>query len=807
MKFHVLKKSFSSLNFAYIISTLATVHGDEDMEDDKLQQIKLLEEIVTEYENMLASLVGNIFFPAYLTSTDGRMLQCNQHFAESIAKAPYEIIGHTIQEIFPNELAQMILEQNEQVIKYKRSFSFQIQRNGQWYLSNKLPLLNARNEVKAILTIDRSLSENIELFSSLREEKELLRSLMENTHDYIFFKDIRHAYTRVNRAMLTLMNITDEKLVIGRTDDQFFNSEFATNRRKYEEEVVDKARPLLNVEEKLVIDQSVIWLSSNFSPLFDDKKQVVGIVGFSRDISGLKLLIQELDKESTFLRLIMDNIPYTIYFKDVHGRFTRVNKAQALLLGIDEPSQAIGKTDFDFFDPVTAEMTFKDEQWIMQQGVPLFEKIEQLTDSKGNTRWMSATKIPIKDEKGNITGLVGISIDITERRKVEEKLRVAKEKAEASDRLKTAFLANMSHEIRTPMNGIIGFANLLRTPGISDEEKNEYLDHITSCSNTLLNLIDDIIDIAKIESGQLKLRYAEYNINTLIDDLYSTFAVIMQKEHKEMIELRTNKTLPDHLAHIYTDPFRLKQILTNLLSNAVKFTLHGSIEFGYHLNEHQLVFYVKDTGIGIPADKISVIFERFGQILDNPYINKKGTGLGLTISYNLAQMLGGALWVESEVNHGSTFYVSIPYHLVESIAHPDHHQPISDDQLLTQLQGKTILIAEDEDYNFLYFKHLLKDLQLSILWAKTGEEAITLVKQNPDICLVLMDCKMPEIDGYEATSEIKKIAPHLPIIMQTAFTAGDEQDKAMQAGCDAFITKPISQKILFQHLKAFLLKK
>ncbi|MGC8803176.1 MAG: PAS domain-containing protein [Bacteroidales bacterium] len=778
------------------------------MGDDRVHQIKLLEEFVADYENMLASLVENIFFPAYLTNNEGRFLQCNQLYAESIQKARFEIIGHTLQEILPAELAQSVKEQHEQVIRHKRNFSFQMLYNGQWYLSSKIPLLTAKNEVKAILTLERSLSENIELFSSLREERELLRSLMENTHDYIFFKDIRHAYTRVNRAMLELLHIDEELLVIGQTDEKFFEPDFAATRRKYEEEVILSGRPLLNVEEKLVTDQSEIWFSSNFSPLFDDKKQIIGVVGFSRDISNLKFLIHELNTESSFLRLIMDNIPYTIYFKDAEGRFTKINKAQAFLLGIDNPADAIGKTDFDFFDRATAEMTFHDEQRIMKEGKPLFEKMEQLIDKRGNTRWVSATKIPIKDAKGNITGLVGISIDITERRKVEDKLREAKEKAEAADRLKTAFLANMSHEIRTPMNGIIGFSNLLRTPGLTEEEKKEYLDHITSCGNSLLNLIDDIIDIAKIEAGQLKLRFSEYNINKLLDELYDTFLTIMQKENKGIIQLRVSKTLPNQQAHIYTDPFRLKQIMSNLLSNAVKFTLHGSIEFGYQLkNKQQLIFYVKDTGIGIPADKLTVIFERFGQIVDNQHINKKGTGLGLTISYNLAKMLGGDLWVESELNKGSTFYVSVPYHVVEPPAETADEIIASDEETLAQLKGKTILIAEDEDYNFLYFKHLIKDIQPIILWAKTGLEAIEMVKQNPDICLVLMDCKMPLMNGYEATREIKKLVPRLPVLMQTAYTAGDEQDKARLAGCDAFISKPIARKTLFQHFKVFLLKK
>ncbi|MCX7986799.1 MAG: PAS domain-containing protein [Bacteroidales bacterium] len=778
------------------------------MEEEKVQQIKILQELVANYENMLSSIVSNLFFPSYITNAEGRFLVCNELFSKSVGRSIYEIIGHTFYELFSDSVAQNISEQEKQVFLNKRAFSFQTQRNGQWYLSSKLPLLSAKNEVNAVLTIERSLNENIDLFNSLREERDLLRTLMENTHDYIYFKDIRHAYTRVNKAMLHLLNIDDEIQAVGETDEHYFDKEFAQSRRKYEKEVIESGNPLLNIEEKLVKNGQEIWLSSNFSPIFNEKKQITGIVGFSRDISKLKYLIHELDTESAFLRLIMDNIPYTIYFKDTDGRFTKINKAQAELLGIDEPEKAIGKTDFDFFDATTAEMTRQDELRIMKQGVPLFEKIEQLTDSRGNKRWMSATKIPIKDEHGNIKGLVGISIDITERRKVEEKLREAKEKAEAADRLKTAFLANMSHEIRTPMNGIIGFSNLLRTPNLSEEERNEYLDHITSCGNTLLNLIDDIIDIAKIEAGQLKLRFAECNLNSIMVELYDTFKTIMKKENKDMIELNLSQSLPDHQAFIYTDPIRLKQILSNLLSNAVKFTLHGSIHFGYKIDEkHQLLFWVKDTGIGIPADKISIIFERFGQIADSQHINKKGTGLGLTISHNLAKMLGGDLWVDSEPNKGSTFYFTLPYQMIEAGTEQNNASINTDEELHKFLKDKTILIAEDEDYNFLYFKYLLKELQPNILWAKTGIEALEMVKQNPDICLVLMDCKMPVMNGFEATKEIKKLMPRLPVIMQTAYTSGDEQEKAKEVGCDAFITKPIVRKSLFQNIKNLLLHK
>jgi CheY-like chemotaxis protein len=241
-----------------------------------------------------------------------------------------------------------------------------------------------------------------------------------------------------------------------------------------------------------------------------------------------------------------------------------------------------------------------------------------------------------------------------------------------------------------------------------------------------------------------------------------------------------------------------------LIGNALKFTIEGSIEFGYSLEaDDYLQFYVKDTGIGIPKDKQEIIFERFGQVLDsNFYINQKGTGLGLAISSNLVKLLGGKMWVQSEPGKGSTFYFTVPYNFIEIPIPEDKKNGESTETVL--YTGKTILITEDEEINYLYFKQIFKHTHASIIWVKNGIEAIDAVKNNPDIAIVLMDCKMPHMDGYTATVEIKKLNPNLPVIAQTAFAMAEEQEKAIQSGCDEYISKPIRVKELFLLLNKYL---
>ncbi len=679
-------------------------------------KLKELEQKLRVLEAERNSIIDNIPFLAWIKDKEGKYLYANQPYLEAFKLDFNKVIGKTVFEIFPYDYAQQCHQEDLKVIEQKRTINFQTKRDNEWFSTVKSPLFGPNGEILGTTGFERNITDNIETLNSLRKERDLLQALMENIPDTIYFKDVKSRFIRINKAKALEVGLNNPYDAIGKSDVDYYDKEKADSQLKDEELILSTGVPLISKEEKILRpDKTEIWVSTSKSPIKDDKGNVIGLVGISRDISRQKEIIQKLNEERDFLQVLMDYIPYTIYFKDLNCRFTKINKAQAKLIGVAKPEDAIGKSDFDFFTEQHANSAYEDEKRIMSTGIPLIEKVELLKDAEGNNRWVTATKIPVKDIYGNITGLVGISIDITEKRIAEDKLRESKEKAEESDRLKTAFLANMSHEIRTPMNGIIGFSNLMRNPELTDEERNDFLNHIISCGNTLLNLIDDIIDISKIEAGQIKIRIAESNINAILEELYDSFKASRTREGKEHIKLIKKVGLASAESIILTDPFRLRQIISNLIGNAFKFTLEGFIEFGYTLEaSDNLLFFVKDTGVGIPNDKQQLIFERFGQVLDsNFYINQKGTGLGLAISSNLVKLLGGKMWVVSELGKGSTFYFTLPYNHIEGQLTSEDNLNSTED-IVTLYNGKTILIAEDEEINYLYFKQIFKHTHASL---------------------------------------------------------------------------------------------
>ncbi len=373
-----------------------------------------------------------------------------------------------------------------------------------------------------------------------------------------------------------------------------------------------------------------------------------------------------------------------------------------------------------------------------------------------------------------------------------QKLKKAKDKAMENDRLKSVFLANMSHEIRTPMNAILGFSNLLLKENISDENKKEFARLIIENGNDLLNLINDIIDISKIEAEQLKINITKCNLTELMKDIYLYYndLIIHSKKHKPEVELKLVYNQKRENTYILTDPHRLRQILSNLINNAIKFTYEGKIEFGFkNSNSNKIKFFVKDTGIGIARDKLNSIFERFNQVED-PYTKKyNGSGLGLSIAKQLVELLGGDIWVASKEGTGSSFYFTIPsgFNANEELSDNDTSDGSSH---VYNWKNKVILIAEDEKTNFIYLKTILSKSNARIYWAVDGSSAVELCKRK-NIDLVLMDIKMKGMSGYEATQKIKSIYPDMPVIAQTAYAMSDDIERLMKAGCDDYITKPI----------------
>ncbi len=401
-----------------------------------------------------------------------------------------------------------------------------------------------------------------------------------------------------------------------------------------------------------------------------------------------------------------------------------------------------------------------------------------------------------REMRETITATLNLLEDLSReneaRKKTEEALIQAKEHAEESDRLKSAFLANMSHEIRTPMNGILGFAELLKEPNLTGKEQQDYIRIIEKSGARMLNIINDIVSISKIESGQLDVYISETNVNEQIEYIYEFF---MPEVEQKGIQMFIDISLPSEEAIINTDCEKIYAILTNLVKNAIKYCDKGTIELGYKLKDKYLEFFVKDTGIGIPKGRQEAVFARFVQadIADKRAL--QGAGLGLSISKAYVEILGGKIWVESEEGKGSIFYFTIPY-----------DQPPAEKTVVTnlfsypvaepQLNKLKILIAEDDEASELFITIAVKIFGNDILTARTGFETVEICRNNPDIDLILMDIKMPGMNGYEATRQIRQFNKDVVIIAQTAFGLIGDREKSIEAGCNDYLAKPLQKNEL-----------
>ncbi len=396
--------------------------------------------------------------------------------------------------------------------------------------------------------------------------------------------------------------------------------------------------------------------------------------------------------------------------------------------------------------------------------------------------------------------------EITERKENEQELIRAKEKAEESDRLKSAFLTNMSHEIRTPMNGILGFTELLNQPNLSTEEQNYFIGIIEKSGQRMLNTINDIVDVSKIEAGLMEVNIKEANINEKMEFTYKFFKPEVESKG---IQFLMKTGLADKEAIIKTDNEKIYGILTNLVKNAIKFTHKGSIELGYEKKGKFLEFHVKDTGIGIPKNRLDAIFDRFIKADIEEKQAFQGSGLGLTISKSYVEMLGGKMWIESEEGLGSIFYFTIPYNAIEEENTEGLNAVPADDnevKINPKVSGLKILIVEDEEISGMLLEIMVNTIAKEILKAKTGVEAIEACRNNHDIDLILMDIQMPQMSGYEATRQIRQFNKDVIIIAQTAFGLNGDREKAIEAGCNDYISKPIKNAELLALIQKYFEK-
>lgn len=526
---------------------------------------------------------------------------------------------------------------------------------------------------------------------------------------------------------------------------------------------------------------------------FKDIVHAANLMIRERQIAEKNLVI-----EKTHFEKLFENAPAAILILNKDSFIDKTNKKFLQTFHFNS-KDIIDKNIFDCL-PFARQQNFSLFLEQLKSGSTEIIQIAHTDKDKQNERIFSVagTNIIVEEE---FWGTYLLFSDITEEIKTKEKLKEAKEKAEESDKLKTAFLSNMSHEIRTPMNAIIGFSDLLSDPEIDAEAKANYITIIKSSGNTLLTLINDIIDIAKIESGQLQINNTITEISTVFEELNSTYKKKIKTLQKD-IEFHHIDRVEFPSEQIRTDASRLKQVFMNLIENAIKFTNSGNIEFGLNeVNDALLTFYVKDTGIGIAKDKRELIFERFNQADSGLSRRYGGTGLGLTISKNITELMGGKIWFESAEGKGSTFYFSIQHN--PYVSKPVKEETPGNTEIFN-LSNYKILIVEDNIPNYLLLRAFLENTGAHIIHAINGKQALEEIENNVHPDIVLLDIQLPDISGYEVATTIKKRNKQIKIIAQTAFAMTDDKEKALKNHCDAYIAKPLKKLDLLQQLKRLL---
>ncbi|MFK2513741.1 ATP-binding protein [Bacteroides fragilis] len=534
---------------------------------------------------------------------------------------------------------------------------------------------------------------------------------------------------------------------------------------------------------------------------------------FTHDISERIRYESQIKRFNRIMDTTMENIPAGIVVKDIENDFRYIYRNRESYNRDISSENAIGMNDFDYYPPEMAQQKRKEDMEIAATGKGMHWIMEG-KDKNGNLLILDKQKIMVESEDFSPI-IVSIEWDITQLELMRRELIESKEKAETSDKLKSAFLANMSHEIRTPLNAIVGFSRII-SESDNAEERREYYEIVDANNERLLQLINEILDLSKIESGIVEFTYGPVRLHTLCKEIHDAHVF----RCPQGVELRFDS--PDEALSIHSDKNRIFQVFSNLIGNAFKFTTEGSVSYGYKQEGERVVFYVKDTGLGIEPEKLGRVFQRFAKL--NNFA--QGTGLGLSICKTIIERLGGEIAVSSEVGTGTTFTFWLPLENVIQDTETGTNSHLPGEAVGTQpsevlpakeettekeedlrataagTEKATILIAEDTDSNFDLLNAIL-GRKYHLVRAKDGMEAVTMYDEvNPD--LILMDIKMPNLDGLEATRIIRQLSAEVPIIAQSAYAYEHDRNAAEEAGCNDFISKPIAQEKLKEKIKKWL---
>jgi PAS domain S-box-containing protein len=743
---------------------------------------KALSESESKYEIIFESVKEGILFfdpkmrrfqyanPAmcdFLEYTRDELLQLsteNIHPAESFSSIQSEI--NEVLEGKKNAVIDVPCLTNSGKIVFADVHATYILLQGEAYIAAFFNDSTQRRETeKQLIRMNRELEQANLLFSTIAH----------NIPDIILRIDPQFRCTYVNQNVIGYAGIESIDFIGKRLTEMNLDPDFTRNREKDFAYVINQKKALqtnLNVKT----DKGRRILEWRMIPEMDDTGKVVSVLNLIRDITLVKKTETELNK---IFNLSSD----LICIASIDGKFIKLNPAFELLLGYSE-QELLTVSFFDLLHPDDIKLTREliKEKLIHNEIIKNFENRFRCKD--GTYKWLSWTSQPLGEEDL----IFAIAHDVTEQRIAMKELTIAKDRAEESDRLKSAFLANMSHEIRTPMNAIMGFSSLLKREDLIQDKRNHYIEIINNRSEDLLHILDDILDISRIESGQLQIVCEEFAINEMLSELFEVFSQKIKSLSSKSINLRISKKLPKEHDNIISDQLRIKQVISNLIDNAIKFTDSGEIKFGCVMGNGQVQFFVIDTGIGIPRHKQANIFERFRQAEESVTRKYGGNGLGLAICEALVKMMGGIIWVESVEDKGASFYFTIPAEDKDIVKLPKKIKRIGEGM---NLEGKKILIVEDEPLSREFLSIILQQVKAEVTFARSGGEALVIYEANPDFDLILMDVQLPDINGYEVTRRIRKQDKHIPIIAQTAFAMSEDYAKCLNAGCTDYLSKPI----------------
>lgn len=511
-----------------------------------------------------------------------------------------------------------------------------------------------------------------------------------------------------------------------------------------------------------------------------------------------ELINKEHYESDKFYEILVQSAKDGISFYDSDWKLKYANDAFYSMIGMDKDSYSI-LDHREILHPDNQDYLVKRAQALLSTG--FYENEIRLKHMDGHFVSLSSRSVTVKNDNGEILGSLTISRDISRLKLAYEDLVKANFDADASSRLKSSFLANISHEIRTPLNSVVGFSNLLLTDDISKEVRKEYVEQINHNSEKLLQIIGDIIDLSRLESSQIEITYEETSLTSIVNEIIEEARQIIRRNEKSII-LSVKNLFEDNGDLIFTDRVWLKRILNHLMDNAVKFTLDGSVELSYLVENTNIIFKIRDTGIGIKKENLGRIFEEFRQEFDGHHRPFEGLGIGLTLAKEVVERMGGKIFVISEKGIGSEFSFSIPYRPAGRIKVKAPHT--TEVHSTINWSSKKCLLVDDNKDVLLYLNRILLDTGVTIITARSGIEAIRTIKNTPDIDVILLDMQMPEMNGIETAKEIRKIRKNLPIIAQTAFVFEDDKDIILLAGCDACLIKPIRKDQLLTVMASFV---